>query len=131
MANTYIGNPIEVAKEYSERKEYRPLNEMTDEECRIILELATDNGDWKGIAVNHLKIGSRASNFIEGDVSFGKGEALYFSIRYDGTVEIHKIKFDEGKMDFIHTKDRLKVYRFADITFYMMRQGFDLNTHLK
>ena len=129
MANIYTGNPIDVAKEYYERGEYRSLKDMTDDECRIILELATDNDDWKGIAVNHLRIGSRASNFIEGDVSFGKGNMWCFSIRYDGTVEIHKMKFDEGKMDFIHTKERLRVYRFSDITFFMMKRGFDFISH--
>ncbi len=131
MSNIYIGNPIEVCKEYSNRKEFRSLANITEEECLIILGLALDNGDWKGDVINHHKILSKFGNFVEGNISFGKGDTYYFSIRYDGTVTVHKMEFIESKLKFEHTKNRLQMYRFSDITFFMMKSGFDLTEHLK
>ena len=128
--NTEIGNPLEVLQEYLDRKEYRPLSDMQTGECRLILELATSNGDWKGIAVNEFKITSAHDNFIEGEASFGNKLNCYFSIRYDATVTIHKMKFNEDELRFEQTKDRLEMYCFADIVFYMMKRGFNLHKHL-
>ncbi len=131
MANIYIGNPLDILKEYVNRKEYRSLITMTNDECRFVLEFAIDNGDFKGNAVNHLKISAKHSNFVEGDVSFGSGETYYFTIRYDGTITIHKMEFSESNMKFFIGKDTLKIYRFSDIIYVMMKQGFDLISHLK
>lgn len=130
MKNVLIGNPLELLEEYFNREVCRGISTMTKDECIVILDLATDNGDFKGIAVNHLKITSSADNFVEGEVSFGNKLNCYFAIRYDATVEIHKMKFDEKKTKFVHTKERLRMYRFADITFYMMKRGFNLHKHL-
>lgn len=131
MSNIYIGNPLDVIKEYSERKEYRSLATITDKECHVILSLALDNGDWKGHGINHIHVETRYSNFVEGNISFGDGKTYYFSIRYDGTVHVHEMEFSENKTEFIHGKKHLKTYRFSDITFFMMKCGFDLLTHLK
>lgn len=131
MANIYIGNPLDVMKEYTNRTEYRSLATMTEKECKIILGLSLDNGDFKGDSINHFKIESSYSNFVEGNISFGKGDTYYFSIRYDGTVEVTVMEFDEPKMQFVHTKKKLNTYRVSDVTFYMMKCGFDLITHLK
>ncbi len=131
MSNIYIGNPLDVMKEYVKRNEYRSIATMSQDECQRILGLALDNGDWKGDAINHIQIATAYSNFVEGNISFGKGETYYFSIAWDGTVQVNKMEFDEGKTQFVHTKNRLKTYRVCDITFYMMKCGFDLITHLK
>ena len=129
MKNVYIGNPLDVMKEYINRTEYRSLSTMT-ESNETILGLSLDNGGWKGDAINHLKILSRAGNFVEGNISFGKGETYYF-ICYDGGVDVHEMKFDEPKLEFIYTKKFLRTYRVVDVTFYMMKCGFDLVSHLK
>ena len=129
--NVYIGNPLEAIREFCQRKDYRSIATMTEKECQIILGLALDNGEWKGDAINHIKILTSFSNFVEGNISFGKGDTYYFSIRYDGTVEVHKMEFDEKKMEFVHTKNRLQMYRFSDVTFFMMKCGFNLIEHLQ
>lgn len=131
MANNHIGDPLDILKEYVTIKQYRSIKTMTQDEARLIIEFAIDNGDWHGPAVNHIVITSFAGNFVEGNISFGKGDTYYFTIRYDGTVSIHKMEFDEKKMEFKHTKNTLPIYRFSDIIFFMMKRGFDLIDHLK
>lgn len=131
MANIKIGNPLDVLREYTNRKEYRSIATMSDDECQTILSLAIDDGEWKGDAINHLKILTKFSNFVEGNISFGKGDTYYFSIRYDGTVDVNKMEFNEEKMEFVHSKNRLRTYRYSDVTFYMLKCGFDLVSHLK
>lgn len=129
--NTLIGNPFNLFEEYTARLGYRRLDSITEEECRVILNLACDNGDFNGIAVNHLKILSAASNFVEGNVSFGGGETYYFIIGHDATVEIHRMEFDAKATQFVHTKNRMKINCFSRIVFYMMRRGFDLHSDLQ
>ncbi len=126
--NTIIGNPLDLFKEYGERKGYRRHEQMTEEECRVIINLAVDNGDWNGIAVNYLKISSAHANFIEGDVSFGDGATYYFSIGHDAAIDIHPMEFDEKRNEFKHGRDRFRTYCCSHIVFYMMRQGFDLHS---
>ncbi len=131
MPNIYIGTPLDALRNYCDRKEYRSIATMTKEECALILNLALDNGDWIGASVNHIQISSSHSNFVEGNISLGGGDTYYFSIRYDGTVSVHKMEFDEKKMEFVHTKKILPIYRFSDIIYIMIRMGFDLITHLE
>lgn len=128
--NSFIGNPIELMKEYSSRTDLRSIESMTSEEATLIINIAIDNGDWKGQAVNNIQISSKAGNFVEGDVSFGGKETYHFSIAWDGTVQIYILEFDEEKVRFIPSGGLRKIYRFSDIIFVMMKYGFNIHKHL-
>jgi len=130
MTNIYIGNPHEAIVMYGLLNKYRSLQTMTDDECKIILGLALDNDDWNGDAINHMKITSKHSNFIEGNLSFGKKDTYLFTIRYDGTVDVRLMEYDEKKTTFVPSKTRLPIYRAADVIIYMMRRGLDIFSHL-
>jgi hypothetical protein len=93
------------------------LQNITEEEILHILSLATDNGDFKGVAVQSLNVESRASNFVEGSFLYGKKNTYHYSIRYDATVEIRRMEFLESETVFVPGQLE-PVYNFTAIVDY-------------
>ena len=82
----------------------KKINEMDEQLAKWVINVSIDNGDFKGAAVNIIKITER-SYWLGGEAVLGQPGHLpnvhiRFLIGEKAEVQIHKIEFNPERMDW-------------------------------